>query len=78
MKQMTISTLFKHLAKLIKEDPSIASKYIIVADDEEGNGYHGLYYGITNDAETIKECIEYSNGISDSDCQDLSKLVILG
>jgi hypothetical protein len=53
-------------------------KAIVVADDNEGNAYHGLFYGVTSDFEDVKEAVEYSNGIYDSQEKDLSNIVILG
>ena len=78
MQQMTVKMLMAHLQKAIKNHPEIADKQIVVADDTEGNGYHGLFFGLTHDEETIKECIECSNGIYDSDSDNPRDIVILG
>lgn len=76
MEQMTIKQLYLLLGQEIKKGNG--DKAIVVADDNEGNAYHGLFYGITSDLADIKEAVEYSNGIYDSREKDLNKLVILG
>lgn len=76
MKQLTVLDLFKLLEKEVRNGNG--NKSIVVADDNEGNAYHGLFYGITSELNDIKESIEYSNGIYDSQEKDLNKIVILG
>lgn len=76
MKQLTVLDLFKLLEKEVRNGNG--NKSIVVADDNEGNAYHGLFYGITSEPDDIKESIEYSNGIYDSQEKDLNKIVILG
>ena len=76
MEQMTVRKLYLLLAQEVQKGNG--DKTIIVADDNEGNAFHGLFYGITSDLEDIKEAVEYSNGIYDSSEKDLNKLVILG
>lgn len=76
MGQLTINDLYKNLAAEIKKGNG--NKVIVVADDNEGNSFHGLFFGITSEANDIKEAVEYSNGIYDSQEKDLNKLVILG
>jgi len=78
MEQMTVGMLVKLLLQACKQDPQVAYKKIIVADDEEGNSYHGMYYHPTTDAQEVKKNIEYSNGVYDTDTEDPEKLVILG
>lgn len=78
MQQLTVKTLFDVLKKKLKEHPEIANKKIAISDDNEGNSYHGLFYAITFDPNSVRECIEYSNGVSDSDTQDPNELVLLG
>jgi hypothetical protein len=51
-------------------------KKIVISDDNEGNGYHGLFYGFT---EISKQ--EYASGafpIYDSQEDDPDKIIILG
>lgn len=45
MTELTINTLYK----LCKEQKALGNgkKRILISDDDEGNGYHGLFYGFT-------------------------------
>ena len=76
MKQLTVLDLFKLLEQEVRNGNG--NKSIVVADDNEGNAFHGLFYGITSEPTDIKENIENSNGIYDSQERDLNKIVILG
>ena len=76
MEQMTVRKLYLLLAQEVQKGNG--EKAIIVADDNEGNAFRRLFYGITSDLTDIKEAVEYSNGIYDSREKDLNKLVILG
>lgn len=76
MKQLTVLDLFKLLEQEVRNGNG--NKSIVVADDNEGNAFHGLFYGITSELTDIKENIENSNGIYDSQERDLKKIVILG
>ena len=78
MTQMTVGVLVKRLIEACQKDPSIANKAIVVADDNEGNGYHGMFYDPTTDAKDVKENIEASNGLYDSQVTDYNKIIILG
>ena len=78
MEQMTVGMLVKLLTEACLKDPKVAYKKILVADDEEGNGYHGMYYRPTTDAQTVQEAIEASNGVYDTDTEDPNELIILG
>lgn len=75
MKQLTVKALNEILTKLVKD--GLGDKKIIVSDDEEGNGYHGCFYA-TTDYATVKECIEVSNGITDSEEKKPENLIIIG
>lgn len=76
MKQLTVLDLFKLLEQEVRNGNG--NKSIVVSDDNEGNAYHGLFYGITSEPNDIKENIECSNGLYDSQERDLNKIVILG
>ena len=78
MEQMTLGKLIQELLAIYNADPKNRYKKIIVADDEEGNGYHGMYYSPTTDAQTVQEAIEASNGVYDTDTEDPNELIILG
>ena len=75
--QLTVKELIRNLTKAVKENPSIADKHIVVADDNEGNGYHGMFYGLTTNLDSIKEIVEFS-GVYDSNYDDPRDIVILG
>ena len=76
MGQLTIKDLYLNLRNEIAKGNG--DKLIVVADDNEGNGFHGLFFGITSNSDDIKEAVEFSHGIYDSQEEDLNKLVILG
>ena len=76
MNQVRVKDLYKNLEKLIKL--GYGDRAIVVANDNEGNAFHGLFFGCTYEKEDIEGCIESSNGIYDSEVTDLDKIVILG
>lgn len=76
MEQMTVLRLYEALKKEIKKGNG--NKLIVISDDNEGNSYHGMFYGVTSDAEEIEDIIVNSNGISDSVTEDVNSIVILG
>lgn len=76
--QFTVERLAKYLQQAIKKHPEIAKKLVVISDDTEGNGYHGLYFGLTYTESGVKECIECSNGVYDTDTDEPSKIAILG
>jgi len=78
MEQMTVGMLVKLLTQACLKDPKVAYKKIILADDEEGNGYHGMFYWPTTDAQEVKNNIEASNGVYDTNTENPDELVILG
>ena len=77
MEGMTLGELLNDINALAAKDKSILNKRVLVADDEEGNSYHSLYYSITSKPKDVKENIECSNG-ADIEIKDYSKFVILG
>jgi len=78
MEQMTVGMLVKLLVEACYRDPKVADKKIIIADDTEGNGYHGMYYHPTTDTQEVKDNIECSNGVYDTDTENPDELIILG
>jgi len=78
MEQMTVGMLVKLLLQACNQDPKVAYKKIIIADDEEGNSYHGMYYHPTTDPKEVKENIEFSNGVYETDTEDPNDLIIIG
>ena len=47
---------------------------IVISDDNEGNGFHGLFYGFT----IIEEKEKHYYPINDSNSDDIEKIIILG
>lgn len=78
MGQLTVGDLIKILATEAKRNPSILKKKIVVADDAEGNAYHGMFYGLLTQDIEIENALECSNGICDSETDNINEIVILG
>lgn len=74
MKQLTIKDLKKACDVAIKE--GLGDKIIVISDDSEGNGFHGLFYAFTQIEGEDKEY--YKNSINDSATYDVEKIIILG
>lgn len=72
MKQLTINDLKKACDVAIKE--GLGNRIIVISDDTEGNGYHGLFYAFTQIKEGTKEYYE----IYDSIETDIDKVIVLG
>lgn len=74
MAQLTVSKLLK----LCKEQVELGNgnKIIAISDDNEGNGFHGLFYGFTT-LDTDNDRDAFRDSIYDSE-DDLDKLIILG
>jgi hypothetical protein len=68
---LTVKQLELMLKKAIKEGHG--DKYVFLSDDDEGNGFHALFYGITEDATPFEYEIHQI-----ADKEDLKKIVILG
>ena len=51
------------------------NKKVYISQDDEGNGYHALFFGFTSDKKDLEEIKEYSFGLED---EDLDNIVILG
>ena len=51
MKQLTVKELHKILGQEIKKGNG--DKLLITADDMEGNGYHGMWFGATPASEAV-------------------------
>ena len=64
----------KELLKLCEEQVKLgnADKNIVISDDNEGNGYHGLFYGFTEDIE------DFIDDIYDSKTSSVKDTIILG
>ena len=71
-KQMTINDLKKLCDKYVKSGHG--ERMIVLSNDNEGNGFHGLFYGFT----FILKGEESLYPINDSVSEDIDKIVILG
>lgn len=69
-KQMTVKQLYALCAEQIKKGNG--NKTIVVGDDNEGNGYHGMFFGFTEDV------AEFVGDIYDSVSNDPKEIIILG
>ena len=70
MDQLTVKQLLKYCQ--IEIEKGNGDKHIVVSDDNEGNGYHGLFYAFTPCTE------EYQDEIYDSRYSSGKDTVILG
>ena len=70
MGQLTVKDLLKLCEKEIKDGNG--DKKIVISDDNEGNGFHGLFCGFTTDVEF------FNVNIYDSDEENVENLIILG
>lgn len=73
MDVLTIDELYRELAKERKKGNG--SKKILVSDDEEGNGFHPCFFGVTPMSEDL---IAYAHiyGVSEDD--DINDFVVVG
>lgn len=78
MKPITLGDLYATIVAHLKEHKGDANKVILVADDDEGNGYHPIYFALTPMDEVSEEDIACCNlyGISAKDA--VEKCIILG
>lgn len=45
MQQLTVKKLLELCKQAVKN--GLGDKKIVISDDNEGNGYHGMFYGFT-------------------------------
>lgn len=69
---LTVEDLF--IKCLTEMKAGNGAKEIQISDDDEGNGFHSLFYGFTSDKETIEGYGEDSF----HDSVDLGNIVLLG
>lgn len=53
---LTVNQLYSFCKKQI--DKGNGNKHIIISDDDEGNGYHTLFYQFTDNAEELQYILE--------------------
>lgn len=76
MEQMTVKQLFNELSSLMLQ--GMGDKKIIVADDNEGNSFHGIYYGCIGSPKKVYALVKASSGLYDSQEKDINNIVIIG
>ena len=72
MKQLTVKDLLAICKKEVQNGNG--DRIIVISDDNEGNGYHGMFYGFTVVKEEDKDYYQ----IYDSQETDTNKIVVLG
>lgn len=70
MEQMTVERLAMLALELIEQ--GYGKRKIVISDDNEGNGYHGLFYGFDTNVKA------WADVIYDSTTKEPKELVILG
>lgn len=70
---MTVNELAKYVVDQINKGNG--DKQILISSDDEGNGFHGLYYAFTDNQDILNE---YSKMGAFHDNNDPSSIVILG
>ncbi len=72
---MTDGITVKELAQMVLQEIKNGNgdKRILISQDDEGNGFHTLYYGFTSDKKTIKAYADNGVGIT-----DINEIILLG
>lgn len=71
MEQLTVKDLYLMCKQVVEQ--GYGDRKIVISDDNEGNGYHGLCFGF--DVENVDRYVDL---IYDSTTYDADKLAILG
>lgn len=71
MKQLRVKDLKKFVDKAI--DNGYGDRYIVISDDNEGNGYHGLFFQFST--EKLEDYVDY---ITDSKTYNPKEFIVLG
>ena len=78
--QMTVNELLKLCQEEVMKGNG--DKFIVVADDNEGNGYHGMFYGFSDAMELEAQSQAFGgsieNEIYDSCHTKPEEIIILG
>ena len=70
-KGITVKDLYEICVEQIKKGNG--GKHILISNDDEGNGFHTLFYGFDDSEEGIRYALEYGH---DNHSED--EVVILG
>ena len=73
MEVLTVEELYKECKRQI--DKGNGKKVIMISDDDEGNGYHYLWYSFY---ENVEELLETVPTMIDERISDESNTIILG
>ncbi len=69
-KPLTVSDLLKVCKNAV--DNGLGDKYVFISQDDEGNGFHALFYSFTTDVENYADVLYQVNE------EDLEDIIILG
>ena len=64
-KQITVKDLLEMCKNEIQKGNG--NKHIVISDDNEGNGYHGMFYGFTPCTTEFEDYVYDSNFSSEKD-----------
>jgi len=70
---LTVNALLKECERMVKNGDG--NKVVLISNDEEGNGFHTLFYGFNETEDDINYYIE--NGLIYENV-DSDKIVLLG
>lgn len=70
-KGITVKELYLMLASQVTKGNG--DKYILISDDDEGNGFHTLFYGIDDSPEAVRFALELEH-----DQHNANEVVVLG
>ena len=70
-KGLTVKQLFECCKKQIALGNG--DKHILISDDDEGNGYHTLFYEFTTETDMLRMAVEIEH-----DSHDANEIVLLG
>lgn len=70
---ITVKELMEECKKLCEK--GYGDKHILISRDDEGNGFHTLFYSFTTDEKSIKEYADFGYFHDDNDANEV---VLLG
>lgn len=75
-KPLTVKQLYKECKKLI--DAGKGDKIIMISRDDEGNGYHYLWYSFTPAEDILDDPYGYMESDFDKNIAEMDDTIILG
>lgn len=73
MNGLTVKDLLRECQRAIRN--GYGNKIVLISQDDEGNGFHTLWYGLQCDKKEVKETLEWCPAHDDNDADDV---VLLG